>query len=780
MRPRKKVSSVGLDLIESFEGFRPQAAALPDGRWTIGYGHTQSARAGLQVTPDEARLLLLWDLRPVEALIDAVVLTPLNQNQYDALVAFAFNVGQEAFTRSDVLRLVNEGRLTQAACALDLWRKADIEGDPLVLDALIRRRAAEKDLFLSSVEGEAPPPTPSPLVRPEIDPAAAAAVPDRRPVELDAPLSGDVAAARVTGEVEPAPAPAAPIALVERTAPPPPPATRAWAGALSAGGALAAPAIVDAPAPEPELHPEPQAQPEPEPEPAPAPAPRGEEPLAVSSTVADAPQEDEPSPGEPSDRSAPVAFEPAAVPEPAALSALLEAANEGGPAISPERDADVAPEAEFAETEVAEVERHPAPHPEPAIAPVAEAGAVVVPLFGTAAVALDTAETLASPALIADAEPWIPEPSSWGVEPGQIAAVSVVTRLAAETGPIAPDSAVAAPTPAEAEAAPVISEPAAFATVLEAPAPVEAEATAAAIPTKPDLAAEAEPSATDKLIAELLNDARSQAAAALQAEPATPPPPPPAPTGGSGERVFASYGPMAFAFMKPVQRDEAAPRSEAEPTEARAPRHEPAPEPTPAPDAVAAPASPPAAPAPLTAPPASGARAAASNFGPMFVPETRTLAAIAPTPAITAEAPEAKPLVLTSPPSDWDDARYGTGATITALSADVDELETPLFDDGWDAPSVLSGRVVHHEAMLEPTPPSRSLRFGATGPYMLLGLIGFVAFAGALFAFWRGGGSGVGAMHDPKVLAWVLALIGAACVSISVYFLMKRLGGAED
>ena len=208
MAPRLKVSRSGIELIKSFEGFRPGSARLPDGRWTIGYGHTLSAREGASVSEADAEALLLFDLMPVTEAVSNLVFTPLNPNQFDALVAFAFNVGVDEFRRSDVLKRVNEGRLTEAACALDLWRKADIAGETVVLDALIRRRAAEKALFLTPVEGFVP--TPSALVRPAVDDALAPALPRRRPAEIEAPMEGEVATVRRVGPVdaEPEPEPA--------------------------------------------------------------------------------------------------------------------------------------------------------------------------------------------------------------------------------------------------------------------------------------------------------------------------------------------------------------------------------------------------------------------------------------------------------------------------------------------------------------------------------------------------------------------------------------------
>ncbi|NEX92963.1 lysozyme, partial [Caulobacter sp. 17J65-9] len=200
MRSRLKISRAGIELIESFEGLRRKAARLPDGRWTIGYGHTLSAREGAEVTAEDAEALLLFDLLPVVEAVNGLVFVELTQNQFDALSAFAFNVGVDAFRSSDVLKRVNEGRLTEAACAFDLWRKADIAGEEMVLDALIRRRAAEKALFLTPADGVVP--TPTPLVRPAYDPAMAPLLPQRRPAHIETPLEGDEAVVRRVGPVE--------------------------------------------------------------------------------------------------------------------------------------------------------------------------------------------------------------------------------------------------------------------------------------------------------------------------------------------------------------------------------------------------------------------------------------------------------------------------------------------------------------------------------------------------------------------------------------------------
>ena len=185
----------------SFEGFRREAAQLADGRWIIGYGHTRSARQGATVTEADARALLLYDLAAVSTALDLLIFTPLNQNQFDALVCFAFNIGVDNFRRTVVLRHVNEGALLQAASELELWRRAELEGERLVVDGLVRRRAAEKALFLTPIEGWAPVPTL--VVQPRLDRDLDHMILTDRPSELRVSLTGQIANAEWVREAEP-------------------------------------------------------------------------------------------------------------------------------------------------------------------------------------------------------------------------------------------------------------------------------------------------------------------------------------------------------------------------------------------------------------------------------------------------------------------------------------------------------------------------------------------------------------------------------------------------
>ncbi|WP_165843890.1 lysozyme [Phenylobacterium kunshanense] len=245
MLSRYRVSRAAIELIKRFEGYRRKAAQLPDGRWTIGYGHTLTAREGAEVSEADAEALLVYDLIAVQHAVNESVLAPVSQNQFDALCSFAFNIGLDNFRRSQVLKRLNAGSTVQAACAMELWRKADFEGERIVVDALVRRRAAEKALFLTPA-GDAWVPAPSPLLRPVIDLDALDLVPMRRPVGLETSFEGDKVEVRREDflpdePAEPAPPPAAAVTV----------AAEAVTGRLER--IFAEPGEEPEPAPEPEL-----------------------------------------------------------------------------------------------------------------------------------------------------------------------------------------------------------------------------------------------------------------------------------------------------------------------------------------------------------------------------------------------------------------------------------------------------------------------------------------------------------------------------------------------
>lgn len=142
------ISNMGLKLIKAYEGYRPVDRTLISGQRVIGYGHRVLDEETTYLSKSEAEDILKADLAPFEDMINENVHAPLTQSQYDALCSFAFNIGPKAFLKSDTLRALNNGRPLDAANGFDIWRKSEIDGKIYVVDALMRRRTAEKALFL--------------------------------------------------------------------------------------------------------------------------------------------------------------------------------------------------------------------------------------------------------------------------------------------------------------------------------------------------------------------------------------------------------------------------------------------------------------------------------------------------------------------------------------------------------------------------------------------------------------------------------------------------------
>lgn len=138
-----QISKAGLDLIKQFEGLYLNAYRCPAGVPTIGYGHTAGVAMGQTITQQQADDYLRRDVRQLERAVARLVTVPLTQGQFDALVSFAFNLGEGALAQSTLLRLLNAGDYAGAAAQFDRWNKAGGR----VLPGLVRRRAAERALF---------------------------------------------------------------------------------------------------------------------------------------------------------------------------------------------------------------------------------------------------------------------------------------------------------------------------------------------------------------------------------------------------------------------------------------------------------------------------------------------------------------------------------------------------------------------------------------------------------------------------------------------------------
>ena len=139
------ISIKGLGLIQEFEGCKLDAYKCPAGIWTIGIGHTKDVKEGDKITEAQALDLLREDITWVENAINDHVKVKINQNQFDALSSFIFNVGAGAFSLSTLLKKLNAADYEGAANEFPRWNKASGKELP----GLTRRRAAEKALFLA-------------------------------------------------------------------------------------------------------------------------------------------------------------------------------------------------------------------------------------------------------------------------------------------------------------------------------------------------------------------------------------------------------------------------------------------------------------------------------------------------------------------------------------------------------------------------------------------------------------------------------------------------------
>lgn len=136
-----KTSEKGINLIKKFEGCRLKAYKCPAGIWTIGYGHTLGVKQGQTITNKQAITFLKNDLVKFEKIVTNMVKVPLTQNMFDALVSWAYNVGNRS--TSTLVKLLNKQDYKGAASQLLLWNKANNKE----LAGLTKRRKEEKKLF---------------------------------------------------------------------------------------------------------------------------------------------------------------------------------------------------------------------------------------------------------------------------------------------------------------------------------------------------------------------------------------------------------------------------------------------------------------------------------------------------------------------------------------------------------------------------------------------------------------------------------------------------------
>jgi lysozyme len=191
-----KTSARGVKFIKDFEGFRSHAYKDVAGVWTIGYGFTHDVKPGDTITEEQAAKRLRAELMTYETGVLRATGGNVNQNEFDALVSFAFNVGVAGMARSSVIKAHNRGDKQAAARAFGLWNRAGNR----VWPGLTRRRAAEAALYLEPVPDDVSDPLEGPRMdMPQhVDPESSMA---RSPINRAAVATGAGAGVAAVAEV---------------------------------------------------------------------------------------------------------------------------------------------------------------------------------------------------------------------------------------------------------------------------------------------------------------------------------------------------------------------------------------------------------------------------------------------------------------------------------------------------------------------------------------------------------------------------------------------------
>jgi lysozyme len=141
----RQTSAAGLDLIRGFEGERLESYRCPAGKWTISVGVTgPHVTEGMKITQAESDELFAAAIRTFETGINKMLLVPISQNQFDAIVALGYNIGLHNLQSSTLLKLLNRGEYSKAAAEFGRWSHAAGQ----LMPGLVKRRRAEAEMFL--------------------------------------------------------------------------------------------------------------------------------------------------------------------------------------------------------------------------------------------------------------------------------------------------------------------------------------------------------------------------------------------------------------------------------------------------------------------------------------------------------------------------------------------------------------------------------------------------------------------------------------------------------
>ncbi|WP_129543384.1 lysozyme [Serratia sp. 1D1416] len=143
-----QTSNNGRSFIKGFESLELKAYPDPGtggSPWTVGWGHTHGVKPDDEITQQQAEQFLSDDLAVFELTVSSAIKFPMTQNQFDAMVSLAFNIGGSAFAGSTLVKKFNAGDVQGAADEFPKWRNSAGK----VMPGLVKRRAAEREMFLS-------------------------------------------------------------------------------------------------------------------------------------------------------------------------------------------------------------------------------------------------------------------------------------------------------------------------------------------------------------------------------------------------------------------------------------------------------------------------------------------------------------------------------------------------------------------------------------------------------------------------------------------------------
>ncbi len=148
-----RVSPAAINLVKQYEGFRSYAYIDTSGGPVIGYGQSRirgrKVKMGQYISRAEADAELAKELYRIQSIVASKVKVKLNPNQLAALTSLAYNAGIRVVTNSTLIRKLNAGNYAGAANEILRWHKANQGGKLVPLAGLIRRRQAERQLFLT-------------------------------------------------------------------------------------------------------------------------------------------------------------------------------------------------------------------------------------------------------------------------------------------------------------------------------------------------------------------------------------------------------------------------------------------------------------------------------------------------------------------------------------------------------------------------------------------------------------------------------------------------------